>query len=85
MTLWLLRKIGNNKNLFTIQLFIDVFIIFYRQEFVDLYVDFIFNKAVKDQFVAFQKGFMKVRKSYQKLSLNMKIVLFGPYGCLRLM
>ncbi|KAM7357848.1 HECT and RLD domain containing E3 ubiquitin ligase 4 isoform 2-T4 [Cochliomyia hominivorax] len=31
-----------------------------RKEFVDLYVDFIFNKAVKDQFIAFQKGFMKV-------------------------
>ncbi|KAL9905493.1 probable E3 ubiquitin-protein ligase HERC4 isoform X2 [Glossina fuscipes] len=31
-----------------------------RQEFVDLYVDFIFNKAVESQFKAFQKGFMKV-------------------------
>ncbi|XP_075163815.1 HECT and RLD domain containing E3 ubiquitin ligase 4 isoform X2 [Haematobia irritans] len=31
-----------------------------RQEFVDLYVDFIFNKAVDDKFKAFQKGFMKV-------------------------
>uniref|UniRef100_A0A1A9WLI1 HECT domain-containing protein n=1 Tax=Glossina brevipalpis TaxID=37001 RepID=A0A1A9WLI1_9MUSC len=31
-----------------------------RQEFVDLYVDFIFNKAVESQFKAFQRGFMKV-------------------------
>ncbi|XP_059219766.1 probable E3 ubiquitin-protein ligase HERC4 isoform X1 [Stomoxys calcitrans] len=31
-----------------------------RQEFVDLYVDFIFNKTVDDKFKAFQKGFMKV-------------------------
>ncbi|XP_065359238.1 probable E3 ubiquitin-protein ligase HERC4 isoform X2 [Calliphora vicina] len=31
-----------------------------KQEFVDLYVDFIFNKAVNDQYKAFQNGFMKV-------------------------
>ncbi|XP_067645705.1 probable E3 ubiquitin-protein ligase HERC4 [Eurosta solidaginis] len=31
-----------------------------KKEFVDLYVDFIFNKAVETQFTAFRKGFMKV-------------------------
>lgn len=31
-----------------------------KQEFVDLYVDFIFNKSVKVQFKAFYEGFMKV-------------------------
>ncbi|XP_036336674.1 probable E3 ubiquitin-protein ligase HERC4 [Rhagoletis pomonella] len=31
-----------------------------KKEFVDLYVDFIFNKAVENQFTAFRKGFMKV-------------------------
>ncbi|KAI8120902.1 putative E3 ubiquitin-protein ligase HERC4 [Lucilia cuprina] len=31
-----------------------------RQEFVDLYVDFIFNKAVAEQYTAFKSGFMKV-------------------------
>ncbi|KAH8371053.1 hypothetical protein KR093_006003, partial [Drosophila rubida] len=31
-----------------------------RQEFVDLYVDFIFNKSVEPHYRAFHKGFMKV-------------------------
>ncbi|XP_030385069.1 probable E3 ubiquitin-protein ligase HERC4 isoform X1 [Scaptodrosophila lebanonensis] len=31
-----------------------------RQEFVDLYVDFVFNKSVESQYDAFHKGFMKV-------------------------
>ncbi|KAH8302427.1 hypothetical protein KR044_006384, partial [Drosophila immigrans] len=31
-----------------------------RQEFVDLYVDFIFNKSVEVHYRAFHKGFMKV-------------------------
>nr|XP_014095758.1 probable E3 ubiquitin-protein ligase HERC4 [Bactrocera oleae] len=31
-----------------------------KKEFVDLYVDFLFNKAVETQFKAFRKGFMKV-------------------------
>ncbi|CAD7081549.1 unnamed protein product [Hermetia illucens] len=31
-----------------------------RKEFVDLYIDFIFNKSVEKQFQAFHDGFMKV-------------------------
>lgn len=35
-------------------------ILFYRQEFVELYIDFILNKSVETQFNAFYAGFMKV-------------------------
>lgn len=31
-----------------------------REEFVDLYVDFIFNKSIESKFVAFYNGFYKV-------------------------
>lgn len=32
----------------------------FRQEFVDLYIDFVFNKSVEKQYGGFQEGFMKV-------------------------
>lgn len=32
----------------------------FRQEYVDLYVDFIFNKSVEKHYSAFSAGFMKV-------------------------
>jgi len=31
-----------------------------RHEFVDAYVDFIFNTSVSEQFEAFSRGFLKV-------------------------
>jgi E3 ubiquitin-protein ligase HERC4 len=33
---------------------------FFRQEYVDLYVDFILNKSIAKHFDAFNKGFHKV-------------------------
>ncbi len=33
--------------------------VFCRQKYVDLYVDFIFNKSVKNQFEHFSRGFSK--------------------------
>ncbi|XP_037933955.1 probable E3 ubiquitin-protein ligase HERC4 isoform X2 [Teleopsis dalmanni] len=43
-----------------------------RKEFVDLYIDFIFNKSVDNQFKAFQAGFMKV-------CLGRVLQLFKPH------
>ena len=33
---------------------------FFRQEYVDLYIDYVFNKSVQEQFTAFNDGFYKV-------------------------
>lgn len=35
-------------------------LIFYRQEYIDAYVDYLFNKSVEDHFSAFSDGFHKV-------------------------
>lgn len=36
------------------------FILLYRQEFVELYIDYLLNKSVENQFNGFYDGFMKV-------------------------
>ena len=40
---------------------IQLFVLLHsRQEFVDLYVDYVFNKSVDEQFKCFYNGFHKV-------------------------
>lgn len=44
-----------------------------KREYVELYVDFLLNKSVENQFKAFNQGFQKVRKI---LKIVMRCIIF---------
>lgn len=48
----------------------------HRKEFVDLYIDYIFNKSVEKQFNGFYTGFMKVTHRAAFILFKIQIFIF---------